>query len=206
MIRAWPPRTDAAYAAEALQHLGPRLRDRFARVRLLVFDCDGVLTDGRLYYDAHGEALKAFSARDGFGLALARAAGLQLALLPGRNSAAAARRAADLGFAAVRLGRFDKAAGLVEIMGELGADREETLYMGDDLVDIPALDRCGVPVTVPEAPADVQQRCCYIARRPAGNGAVREVAELVLASRRLLGQALRRLTEEPVGPRPGETP
>ncbi len=183
-----------AQQREAVRRLGPQLRNRFARVELLVFDCDGVLTDGLLYYDADGERLKAFSARDGLGLALLRAAGLKLALLTGRDSAVASRRAADLRFDAVLLGRFDKADGLREITATLGCDAAATLYMGDDLIDIPALAACGVPVTVGEAPDAVRERACWITTAPAGHGAVREVAELVLLAQGKLDEAFARLT------------
>jgi len=189
-VRPWPPRSDDDDRRAAAAGLDEAARAAFARVRLLVMDCDGVLTDGRLHYDAHGETFKSFDARDGLGLVLARAGGLQLALLTGRDSPAAARRAADLRFHAVKLGRFDKQRALREILDELGVDAADALYMGDDLIDVPALDVVGAPVAVPAAPAVVRARCLYVTDAPGGAGAVREVCERVLGLQGRLGAAL----------------
>ncbi len=186
----WPPRTDDAYRREAAAGLDETVRAAFARVRLIVLDCDGVLTDGRLYYGAQGEAFKAFDARDGLGLVLARAGGLKLALLTGRDSAAAARRAADLRFHAVKLGRFDKQRALREILEELGVEPADVLYMGDDLIDVPALAIVGAPVAVPDAPADVRERCLHVTAARGGAGAVREICDRLLGLQGRLGPAL----------------
>ncbi len=118
----WPPRSDAAYRAEAEARLGADLADRFAAVDLLVLDVDGVLTDGVMYYGAEGEQLKGFHSHDGLGLALARLAGLKRAVLTGRDSAIVARRCAELRFDTVKLGRFDKGTALDEILAETGGD------------------------------------------------------------------------------------
>ena len=187
---AWPPRTDDDYRREAAAGLGDAALAAFARVRLIVLDCDGVMTDGRLYYDAQGEASKAFDARDGLGLVLARAGGLKLALLTGRDSPAAARRAADLRFHAVKLGRFDKRRALLEILNELHVEPADALYMGDDLIDAPALAVVGAPVAVPGAPRDVRERCLYVTAAAGGAGAVREVCERVLGLQGRFGPAL----------------
>lgn len=188
--RPWPPRADEAWRAEAHARLAPSLRPRFAAVRTLVFDADGILTPGNLLYGPEGEALKEFDSRDGLGLALARTAGLKLALLTGRDSPIAARRCRDLGFHALRLGRFDKAAALAEILAEVGGEADAALYMGDDLIDIPVLDAVGLAATVPEAPAEVRERCHYVTAAPGGRGAVREVVELALKVQGRLGAAL----------------
>jgi len=171
------------------------LLETFARVKAIVLDCDGVMTSGELIYGPQGEALKAFHARDGLGLVLARTAGIKLGLLTGRASAIAARRAAELRFDAVKLGRFDKRCALTEIMREFSLPAARILYMGDDLIDIPVLDLVGLPVTVPEAPADVRDRCRYVTDAAGGAGAVREVTDLVLMSQGLLGDTLARLAE-----------
>jgi len=193
--RPWPPRADDDYRRQAADGLDEAARAAFARVRLLVLDCDGVLTDGRLYYGAQGEACKSFDARDGLGLVLARAGGLLLALLTGRDSPAAARRAADLRFHAVKLGRFDKQRALREILDELGVDPADTLYVGDDLIDVPALAVVGAPVAVPGAPADVRARCLYVTAAPGGAGAVREVCERVLGLQGRFGPALAKVAD-----------
>jgi len=196
----WPPRSDEAWREEARAHLVPRLWEAFGALRVLVFDADGVLTGGNLLYGPEGEALKEFDSRDGFGLALARAAGLKLALLTGRHSPIAARRCADLGFHAVREGRFDKAAALREILRELDCAPEAALYMGDDLIDLPALDAAGVAVTVPAAPVEVRERCGYVTRAPGGGGAVREIVDLVLKIQGRMGEALLRLAASDAPP------
>ncbi len=188
--RPWPPRDDAAYRAEAAAKLDPDLLEAFGSVRAMIFDADGVLTRGNILYGPDGEALKEFDTRDGFGLALARTAGVKLALLTGRRSPIAVRRAEELRFSAVRQARFDKQAAMIEILEEIGCEASESLYMGDDLIDIPALDLAGLPVTVPGAPDDVRGRCRYVTTAEGGAGAVREVCALVLMSGGLYGKAL----------------
>lgn len=191
----WPPRTDAAYREEAHARLDAERFELFAGVQAIVLDCDGVLTDGRLVYGPGGEAFKTFHARDGLGLVMAREAGIKLALLTGRDSEVAARRVRELRFHSVKLGRFDKQRALREILHDCGVAPERTLYMGDDLIDLPALDLVGLPATVPEAPADVRARCRYVTAAPGGHGAVREITDLVLMSAGRFGDALTRIAE-----------
>jgi len=196
----WWRRDGADDRQEAARRLDADQLAAFARVKALVLDCDGVLTGGELIYGPQGEALKAFHARDGLGLVLARTAGLKLGLITGRDSAIAARRAEELRFDAVMVGRFDKREALDEVLAELSLDADEILYMGDDLIDLPALDVAGVAVTVPEAPAAVRERCLYVTGAAGGAGAVREMTDLVLMSRELLGEALARLAAEAASP------
>lgn len=193
---AWPPRDDAAYRAEVRARLDADQIALFAGVRAIVLDCDGILTDGSLIYGPDGEALKTFNARDGLGLVMARAGGVALALLTGRDSAVAGRRASELKFKSIKLGRFDKQRALDEILVECDVDPAHVLYMGDDLIDLPALDRVGLPVTVPEAPADVRARCRYVTTASGGHGAVREITDLVLMSAGRFGAALATIAEK----------
>ncbi len=195
VIPAWYPVTPEQERAEVRRAVGEELAAAFAAVELVVLDADGVLTDGRLVYGPRGESRKVFNAHDGLGLVLLRAAEVQRAVLTGRNSDIVARRAGELHFEAVKLGRFDKAAALEEILAETGARAERTLYMGDDLIDMAAMVRVGLPVTVREAPEVVRDTCRYIASAAGGAGAVREVADLVLRGRGLLGTALGRLQD-----------
>lgn len=188
--KPWPPLSDDDYRQEAVVILGDKLADRLAKVRLMVFDADGVLTSGALIYGAEGETLKEFHSHDGLGLVLGRVAGIKLAVLTGRNSAIVGRRCRELRFDAIKLGRFDKVAALREILAETGCLAEDTLYMGDDLIDLPAMYEVGCAVTVPEAPASLRQFCHYVTRRPGGKGAVREITDLVLKSAGLFGDAL----------------
>jgi 3-deoxy-D-manno-octulosonate 8-phosphate phosphatase (KDO 8-P phosphatase) len=195
-VDPWPPRSDDDYFDEAAARLGPELSALFGGIRALIFDADGVLTTGNLIYGPAGEALKEFNTQDGLGLVMARVAGLKLAILTGRQSEIVGHRARELRFAAIKLGRFDKSAALQEILKELGCAAAEALYMGDDLVDLPALYQVGLPVTVPAAPAEVKEHCRYVTALPGGQGAVREVVDLVLKCRRLYGRALTALAEQ----------
>jgi 3-deoxy-D-manno-octulosonate 8-phosphate phosphatase (KDO 8-P phosphatase) len=191
----WPPRTDDDYRQEAVIILGEELAQLFSRVRLMVFDADGVLTSGNLVYGPAGEALKEFHSHDGLGLVMARVAGIKRAVLTGRNSQIVARRCTELRFDAIKLGRFDKVAALREILEETGSDPRETLYMGDDMIDLPAMYAVGVPVAVPDAPTEVKEYCSYVTASAGGRGAVREVVDMVLKSSGLFSIALERLAD-----------
>ncbi|PID80492.1 hypothetical protein CSA17_00935 [bacterium DOLJORAL78_65_58] len=193
---AWPPRTAEQYRAEAVQVLGEELATAFGRVKCLVFDCDGVLTAGNLIYGPEGEALKEFHSHDGLGLVIARIAGLKRAVLTGRNSSIVERRCTELRFDSIKLGRFDKRQALEEIWQETGCGPTDTLYMGDDLIDLPAMHQVFLPVTVPGAPAEVTEHCRYQTRAIGGHGAVREITDLVLKAGGLYTVGLRRLLEK----------
>jgi 3-deoxy-D-manno-octulosonate 8-phosphate phosphatase (KDO 8-P phosphatase) len=193
---AWPPYSDSDYRQEAVVRLGEGLADRFGEVRLLVLDADGVLTPGNLIYGPAGEVLKEFHSHDGLGLVMARIAGLKLAVLTGRNSEIVARRCTELRFDVIKLGRFDKVAALGEILAETGCRAEQTMYVGDDLIDLPAMFAVGSPVAVPSAPCEVRDNACYVTRAEGGRGAVREVVDLVLKSAGLYTVALDRLLQK----------
>ena len=164
--------------------------ERARGVRLMIFDVDGVLTDGTLLYGPAGEELKAFSAHDGHGLKMLAASGVACALLSGRRSAAVTRRAAELGIKDVLQGIEDKLAVFQKITREKGLTFESTGYMGDELVDLPVLTRCGFACAPREAPEAVRARVHYVATAPAGRGAAREVCELVMRAQRTLEKAL----------------
>jgi len=202
--RPWPPRGDAEYEREVVAAVGADLARNLAEVELMIFDADGVLTPGNLVYGPRGEALKEFHSHDGLGLVMARVAGIKRAVLTGRNSVIVGRRAEELRFEAVELGRFDKAAALEEILAATGVAAARTLYMGDDLIDLPVLDRVGVPVAVPAAPAEVRERCVYVTVAAGGEGAVREMTDLVLKAAGKYGTALVRLIDETWRPTPAE--
>jgi len=164
--------------------------ERASRVRLMAFDVDGVLTDGRLWYGPRGETLKAFSARDGLGMKLLAESGVALALLTSRRSEAVALRAAELRIPHVLQGSEDKHARFAALLAQLGLDLAHAGYMGDDLVDLPVLRRCGFACAPPGAPGLVQQHAHYVASAAAGVGAVREVCEFVLRAQGKLEGAL----------------
>jgi 3-deoxy-D-manno-octulosonate 8-phosphate phosphatase (KDO 8-P phosphatase) len=170
-----------------LSEVSQQTLDRARGVRLMIFDVDGVLTDGTLLYGPKGEALKAFSAHDGHGLKMLAASGVACALLSGRRSAAVERRAAELGIDHVLQGVEDKLAAAQK----LGFPLERIGFMGDELVDLPVLTRCGFACAPREAPEAVRCRVHYVARAGAGRGAAREVCELVMRAQSTLEPALR---------------
>ena len=149
----------------------------------LLFDVDGVLTDGRLLYGADGEQWKTFDVRDGLGMKLAREAGLKIGILTGRGNAALEARAREIGFDALIQGRHDKDAAFTELLTGHGAVPERVAYMGDDLLDLPVLRRCGLSFAPADAVAEVRQRVHRVVSRPGGRGAVREMCELILRAR-----------------------
>lgn len=164
-----------------------RVRDgaeqRAKRVRLLLLDADGVLTDGRILLDPNGLELKSFSARDGLGIRLAREAGLGIGILSGRRSGAVERRASELRLEEVHQGVLDKRRVFETLLVRQRLAAEEVAYMGDDLVDLPVLQMAGLAATVPDAVAEVLDVAQLVTGRPGGDGAVREVIEFVLKAR-----------------------
>jgi 3-deoxy-D-manno-octulosonate 8-phosphate phosphatase (KDO 8-P phosphatase) len=179
----------ATHPADALvmARVAPAVRERAAAVRLMVFDVDGVLTDGSLYYGEHGEAMKRFHVHDGHGLQLLREGGVAVALMTGRSGPIIDRRAAELGIAEVMQGVRDKGAALAELAQRVGMCLEQTGYMGDDIIDLPALQRAGFAASVPNAPGYVAQAAHWVSSQAGGNGAVRECCDLLLAAQSRLG-------------------
>lgn len=164
----------------ALPPLPPVLQARLAPLRLMAFDVDGILTDGRLWYAADGREIKSFDAHDGHGIKMLRQGGLKLAIITSRRSAVVDRRARDLGIDYCYQGVEDKLATFNALLAELQFDAVQAGYMGDDLLDLPVLMRAGFAASVPGAPAAVLARVHHVTSRPGGRGAVREVCELVL--------------------------
>ncbi len=156
---------------------------RWRRIRLFAMDVDGILTDGRVLVSSDGSESKAFSVLDGLGLARAREGGIEIAWISGRPSEATAMRATELKIKRVIQGRNDKEACLREIMDALSLTPEEVCYMGDDLIDLPALSLAGIGVTVPEAGDEIRQTADWITSRAGGYGAVREVCDRLVAAR-----------------------
>ena len=153
---------------------------RARRIRLLVLDVDGVLTDGRMILSERGDELKAFHTHDGLGINLARRAGLLVALVTGEKSPIAQSRGAKLGVEDVVLGARRKGEVLEELMAKHGVRREQTAFMGDDLLDLPALQRAGLAVAPANAVADVRGAAHVVTRAAGGAGAVRECVEVIL--------------------------
>ena len=161
-----------------------RAAPRASRIRLLVLDVDGVLTDGGLTYNASGEETKRFHVHDGYALVAALRAGLQIAVLSGRASAAVTRRMAELGVAEVHQGVADKVTALDSLRERLGLAPREVAVMGDDLPDLPAMARAGMALAPANAVAEIKRIAHWIARRRGGDGAVREAVEMLLRARR----------------------
>jgi 3-deoxy-D-manno-octulosonate 8-phosphate phosphatase (KDO 8-P phosphatase) len=159
------------------------LAERARRLRLAIFDVDGVMTDGTLYIGAEGEAFKAFNILDGHGVKMLQAGGVATAIISGRASQAVSRRAAELGIAHVVQGCADKVAAFEKLRGELGFDAADCAFMGDDLPDLPVMQRCGFAIAVANAVEAVKQAAHYVTRASGGRGAVREFCELVLRER-----------------------
>lgn len=203
MSGSWPLPSPDQERQEVLDAHGEQLAARLASIRLCVFDCDGILTDGSLLYGPDGEALKAFDARDGLGLMMLRTAGVARAVLTGRTSAMVARRCGDLRFEAIEMGRFDKLDALAEIWTATGLGAADTLYMGDDLLDLPTLGASALAVTVPDAPAEVAAACDLITSSRGGDGAVREVCDLLLKSRGVWAESVMTLA---AGRKPADDP
>ena len=153
---------------------------RAARLKLLLMDCDGVLTDGRITLTGDDDEQKSFHTRDGHGLVLLHRAGLQSGIISGRTSSAVVRRARDLGITHVRQGTWDKVKDWQEVIAAAGVDENEVAYIGDDVTDIPLLRRCGLAVAVADATAETRAAAHIVTTLPGGFGAVREVCELIL--------------------------
>jgi 3-deoxy-D-manno-octulosonate 8-phosphate phosphatase (KDO 8-P phosphatase) len=160
--------------------VSPDAVERARRVRLALFDVDGVLTDGRLYYGPGGEAMKVFNTLDGHGLKMLAQSGVATGLLSGRASEAAAARAKELGMAHCILGAQDKLARFEALLASLALDASQCAFMGDDLPDLPVLGRCGFAVAVASAVPEVRAGAHLVTRAAGGNGAVREFCEFVL--------------------------
>ena len=170
--------------------MNAELRARAGRVRLAIFDVDGVMTDGRLYLSDDGQEYKAFNSLDGHGLKMLKSTGVELAILTGRTSRVVEHRARNLGISIVHQGAHDKLAVYEALCRELKIDMQDTAFMGDDVVDLPPMRRAGLALTVPAAPDLVKAHSHYIAVRPAGMGAVREVCELIMRVQGTLDEAL----------------
>jgi len=174
-----------------LKEVVQEVLQRARRIRLMIFDVDGVLTDGTLWYGPGGGELKAFSAHDGHGIKMLAAAGVPAALLSGRRSKAVATRARELGIKRVFQGVEDKLSVFQTLLKKERLQPEDAGFMGDELVDLAVLTRCGFACAPREAPEAVRAHAHYVATAPAGRGAAREVCELVLRARGALEPALK---------------
>lgn len=156
------------------------MRDQLGKIKLLLLDVDGVLTDGRIVYSNDGNETKSFDVKDGHGLKLIQRAGIQVGIITGRQSQIVANRADELGIEILYQGCRDKLEPYEQILSRTGLKDENIAYVGDDVVDMPVLLRAGFAATVADAVEDVKQYVHYISERPGGRGAVREICDLIL--------------------------
>ena len=166
------------------------LRQRAATIALLVLDVDGVLTDGTLTYSEDGEALKHFNVKDGLGIRLAIANGIAVAVVTARNSPVLNRRVKDLGIEHHYFGQEDKLAAIEELRERLRLALDQVAYVGDDVLDLPAMEAVGLKITVADGHPLVKSRAEWVTEAPGGGGAVREITDGLIASRRDLSQAV----------------
>lgn len=157
--------------------------ERARKIRVAIFDVDGVLTDGALYYEDSGEELKRFSVHDGHGLRLLSDAGLTLAIITSRRSPSVEARARNLGIERLYQGASDKLAAFEDLVSRCGVEAAACAYVGDDWVDLPVMMRCGLAISVPGAPPAVRRAAHFVTRSRGGHGAVRELSEVILYAR-----------------------
>lgn len=160
----------------------PELLLTAQNLRVAFFDVDGVLTDGGVYFDAQGEALKRFSILDGLGLKLLQRAGITPAVITGRDSPALRARLTALGLTHVHYGTEDKRPAAESVLATLGLDWSQAAGMGDDWPDLPVLTRCALAVAPPNAHVEVRQRAHYVTQAAGGHGAAREFCDLLLVA------------------------
>jgi 3-deoxy-D-manno-octulosonate 8-phosphate phosphatase (KDO 8-P phosphatase) len=156
------------------------VQKRAARVKLLLMDCDGVLTDGRVWLFDNGEEQKGFHTRDGLGIDLLQRAGLRSGIISGRTSNAVQKRAEGLGMSFIRQGCVQKQQAFDETLAQAGVDNLEVAYIGDDINDVPLILQSGLGVAVADAAQEARERAHYVTNAAGGSGAVREVCELIL--------------------------
>ncbi|MEM7209324.1 MAG: HAD family hydrolase [Pseudomonadota bacterium] len=163
---------------------------KLEQVRTIIFDVDGVLTDGGLIYDENGQEFKRFHARDGHGMKMLQEAGVAIAIITGRKSPVVTNRCAELGIAHVHQGCHDKAAAFESLAMELQLNPKQFAYLGDDVVDLPVMCRVGAPLAVADAHERVRRNACWVSRFNGGHGAAREACELIMHAQGTLEAAL----------------
>lgn len=164
--------------------------ERARNIRVAVFDVDGVLTDGGLYYSDSGEESKRFNVRDGHGLKMLKDGGVTPAIITSRNSPCVAERARNLGIDLLYQGAADKLGAFRDLLARCGVEARACAYAGDDLVDLPVMRLCGLTATVPGAPALLRRQAHLVTRARGGEGAAREICEIILHAQGSLRERL----------------
>lgn len=150
-------------------------------IRLVVFDVDGVMTDGGLYLSDSGDEFKRFNSLDGHGIKMLRASGVEVAIITGRTSRCVEMRAKNLGIEHVYQGAEQKLDAMIDLLRKLNLPRDSAAYMGDDVVDLCVMRHVGLAISVPESPQIVREHSHYVTRRSGGHGAVREACEMIMS-------------------------
>jgi 3-deoxy-D-manno-octulosonate 8-phosphate phosphatase (KDO 8-P phosphatase) len=174
------PDSKPVTSAQNIDALQGELKQRILPVRMMIFDVDGVLTDGRVIYMDDGSEIKQFDVQDGHGIKLLQRAGIEVALISGRACRAVEHRALGLGITRVYLGSTVKIKSYEQLLADTGLKEHETGFMGDDLIDIPVMRRAGFAVAVPNGVPHIFPYAHYITRASGGRGAAREVCEMIL--------------------------
>jgi 3-deoxy-D-manno-octulosonate 8-phosphate phosphatase (KDO 8-P phosphatase) len=164
--------------------------EKARNIQIVIFDVDGVLTDGTLYLTDSGEEIKAFNSRDGHGMKMLKASGVELAIITARDSPSVKLRAENLNISLLYQGDKNKLKVFESLIIELGIDMSSCAYVGDDLIDLPVMTRCGLSICVPSAPALVKKHAHYVTNSEGGHGAVREVCELIMLAQGTLDAQL----------------
>lgn len=170
--------------------LADEILDKARKIKVLLTDVDGVLTDGRIIYDSDGRELKFFHVRDGHGIKMLISNGIEVGIITGRNSTIVDKRAKELGIKYVIQNAYDKGKIIEKFMEEGNYKPEDICYVGDDIVDLPVFLRIGLKITVPDAPLEVQKYVDYITLNYPGRGAIREVCEIILRAKGLWDKIL----------------
>jgi 3-deoxy-D-manno-octulosonate 8-phosphate phosphatase (KDO 8-P phosphatase) len=176
-----PKKKETLRTPSVVGRINAEVRARIEKVKMLGLDVDGVMTDGRLFYNDDGTETKAFDVRDGHGIKMLQHAGMEVFLISGRSCPMVAKRAADLGISEITQGVRDKVPVLEALLSKKGLQEDQVAFMGDDVVDLPVMTRVGLAIAVADASEHLFDSAHYVTLAPGGRGAVREVVELVLA-------------------------
>ncbi len=167
-----------------------QILEKAKKIRLVSFDVDGVLTDGRLFFDDQGQESKGFHARDGLGFKLLRQSGVEVAVISGRRSESVKRRMAALDISLVYQGQDDKLVALAELCQTLNLQHDQIAHVGDDVLDVPIMKRVGLSIAVQDAHDCVKQQAHWCTALPGGYGAAREVCDLIMTAQGTLDAVL----------------
>jgi len=172
-----------------------QILDKAKKTRIVIFDVDGVLTDGRLYITESGEEIKAFHSRDGHGMKMLQSTGIEIGIITGRTSNIVSHRMGELGIKHVYQGRRDKLPAFQELLTKLNLSADETVFVGDDVVDLPIMVRAGLSVAVSDAHPLVKQYAHWQTNNPGGKGAARDVCELIMQAHGTLENQMKKYTD-----------